>query len=218
MCLAKNTILVLIKAVTLYRKQSYDEMRPEEGLEIITHLMQDTRRRVLQRSAAPFVVWGWATVLMSIAVYCAVRYSGNAQWYKLWLAMPLIAWPVTSMLMPKKLAPATGISKSVSRIWAFMGVVTVGVSVASYFINFNVMAWIVLLLAIGCYVTGVLIRHTMLTYGAYAGVAASAAMWVIVGVSQLPLFAAAIALMMVLPGHAMLLELRRYQRGITADE
>lgn len=48
--------------------------------------------------------------------------------------------------------------------------------------------------------------------------AASAAMWVIVGVSQLPLFAAAIALMMVLPGHAMLLELRRYQRGITADE
>lgn len=185
-------------------------MDPKESLDIISRMMSQTRRSVLQQSHRPFLIWGWCTLAISVAIYIGLNVTGSGIWHYLWLALPIVGVAISSATKVKTTAVKTAASVALRSIWGMLTVVTVSFSIASYFVRYNVLFIILLLLSIGCFTTGAVIGYRFLQRSSYIGFAAAAAMLFVGGITQLPLFGTAIGAMMIIPGYKMKNDLTQY--------
>lgn len=186
-------------------------MRPEDSLDIIGQMMSDTRRSVLLHSYMPLLVWGWATVVVSLIVFITIKLTDNPSAYLCWYLIPVLGLPFIKWLQPREPQLKTGISIALQSIWTMLIALIVCFSITSYLIAYNVLFIILLLLSIGSFVTGALIKYPFLKYSSYAGYALSASMWFVFGPSQALLFAVAICIMMIIPGYKIKADLNQYE-------
>lgn len=184
-------------------------MYPKESLDIISKMMNDTRRNVMLASRIPLLVWGWTSFAVSMLVYFGLRFSGNENWNYAWFMILVVGWPLVKSLKPKRLAVSTAISQSLVVIWKMLAVVIVVFSVTSFLTMFNVLAVILLILAMGAFITGELIRYPYLKYSSIAGFILAISLWMIHGLVQIPVFAVAMLMMMVLPAYRMKYDLAK---------
>lgn len=178
-------------------------MNPEESLDIISRMMSQTRRSVLQQSHRPFLIWGWCTLIISVTIYAGLNVTGCDRWHYLWLALPIAGTSLTYARNDKGTPVRTAATIALRSIWIMLTVVTVSFSIASYFVRYNALFIILLLLSIGCFTTGAVIGYNFLQRSSLAGFAGAAAMLLVGGTAQLPLFGAAIGAMMIIPGYRM---------------
>lgn len=190
-------------------------MYPKESLEIIGKMMNDTRLNVMKSACAPLLAWGWTSAAVSMAVYLGRLLTANPLWDYLWFLIPLIGLPVLYLIKPKDCGIRTAISGSLLTIWRMFTVLIVLLSLASFFVLYNVLPCILLILAVGAFITGELIRYPFLKYSSIPGFVLAAALCWLTGIVQIPLFAAAMLLMMVLPAYKIRSELRnrKYERA-----
>ena len=97
----------------------------------------------------------------------------------------------------------SGISSSLQSIWWMLTILLLCFSVTSFLLPFNVLFFILLLLSIGSFVTGAVIAYPFLQYSSVAGFIVSFLLLLISGLNQIPVFAAAVAVMMIVPGIKM---------------
>lgn len=178
-------------------------MDPEDSLNIISRMMSETRRGVLQHSYIPFLTWGGSTIFVSAIVYIVVRYTGNHLGFLLWYILPVLGIPMTRILSPREKMVKSGISSSLQSIWWMLTILLICFSVTSFLLPFNVLFFILLLLSIGSFVTGAVIAYPFLQYSSVAGFIVSFLLLLISGLNQIPVFAAAVAVMMIVPGIKM---------------
>ncbi|MBD5356792.1 MAG: hypothetical protein HDR88_07290 [Bacteroides sp.] len=183
-------------------------MRPEESIDIISRMVSDTRRSVLRHAYIPFLIWGGVTVFVSLLIYALLVITGNPYSNLCWYFIPIVGFPMTMVYRPRTKLIRTGIATSLRSIWYMLTVLLVCFSLASFFISFNILFFILLLLSIGSYVSGAVISYPFLTYSSVAGFIFSVGLLVISGVNQIPVFAAAIVVMMIMPGLKMKQDLR----------
>ena len=184
-------------------------MRPEDSLDIIAEMMSKTRKSVLQDSYAPFLIWGWATVAVGLTVYLSVTMLGNYNFYMLWFLLPVIGISgVKFHRQHHKNEVKTTLTSSLGSIWRMFTVLLVCFSVYSFFVPFNVLFFILLILSIGCYVTGASIKYPLLQYSSIIGFIVDASLWAVNGPTQIILFLIAIVAMMIIPGYKMKEDLR----------
>jgi len=184
-------------------------MRPDESLDIIAQMMSQTRRSVLGASYLPFLVWGWVTIAVGIGVYVSLSLTGDARCYYLWFILPLLGMAGMRIFGRKRPVEVhTPLIAPLRSIWRMLTMVLVGFSLCSYFVIFNVLFFVLLLLAIGCYVTGALIKYPFLKYSSVAGYVAAASMWFVMDERQILLFVVTIFVMMVIPGYKMKKDLK----------
>lgn len=178
-------------------------MTPEDSLDIIGRFMSQTRHTVLRDSYMPFLVWGWTTVIVALVVYAGVHFCADRRFYLVWFAIPVIGTPLVVRLQPGRNRVRTTVAKSLHSVWMMLTVLLVGFSAASFFVPYNVLFAVLMLLSIGCYVTGVLISYPVLQSSSYVGFGTAILLWVVGGTAQILIFAAAIAAMMIIPGYMM---------------
>ncbi len=183
-------------------------MKPEESLDIISRMVSDTRRSVLQQAYIPFLIWGITTVVVSLLVYFLVRFTDDYRCFYCWYLILLVGLPLVKIFSPRTKLVRTGISLSLRSIWLMMSVLLICFSVSSFFVEFNILFFISLLLSMGSYISGAIISYPFLMYSSLPGFLAAALMLVISGLNQIPLFAAAIAVMMIVPGFKMKQDLK----------
>lgn len=183
-------------------------MKPEESLDIIGRMVSDTRRSVLQQSYIPFLIWGITTVVVSLLVYFIVNTTGDYRGFYCWYLILLIGLPLAKVFKPQTKLARTGISTSLRSIWLMLMVLLICFSAASFFVEFNSLFIILLLLSIGSFVSGAIISYPFLQYSSLPGFVAAALMLIITGLNQIPIFAAAIAIMMIVPGLKMRRDLK----------
>lgn len=184
-------------------------MRPEYSLDIIAAMMSQTRRNVLRDSSTPFLVWGWTTVVVGIMVYVSISLTGNPQSYLMWFLLPAIGMVIMAFKRRKQDAGSrTVLDRPLNSIWTMLTVVLVCFSVSSYFISFNVLFFILLVLSIGCFVTGAIIKYPLLRWASVIGFAVDASLLMVSNPKQILLFVLAIAGMMILPGYKMKQDLK----------
>lgn len=184
-------------------------MYPKESLDIISKMMNDTRRNVMLGSRIPLLVWGWTSFAVSLMVYICIRCSGNSNWNYAWFLILAIGWPLIRSLKPKRPVVSTAISQSLVVIWKMLAAVIIVFSVTSFLTIFNVLAVILLILAMGSFITGELIRYPFLKYSSIAGFILAISLWLIHGLIQIPVFAVAMLLMMVIPAYRMKYDLAK---------
>lgn len=188
-------------------------MRPDESLDIISQMMSQTRRSVLGGSYIPFLVWGWTTIVVGLAVYVSHWLTADSLCYFLWFLILPIGWVGIKLCSKKRpVTVRTALTAPLHNIWLMLTVVLVSFSVTSYFVHFNILFFVLLLLAIGCYITGALIKYPFLQYSSITGFLLGASMWMVTDQRRILLFVAAILSMMIIPAYKMRKDFKDYER------
>lgn len=171
--------------------------------------MNDTRLNVMRNACVPLLVWGWVSFGVSLIVYLGHILTGNPGWDFAWFLIPAVGVPVLRYSRPVDKGMPTAISRSLTTIWKMFTVLIVLFSISSFVIPFNALAVILLILAIGSFITGELIRYPFLKYSSIPGFILAATMWALPGLTEIPVFGIAMLIMMVLPAYKIKQELRR---------
>ncbi|MCC8019041.1 MAG: hypothetical protein LIO85_04630 [Rikenellaceae bacterium] len=178
----------------------------QESLELIARMLRNTQRRFERYAGMPFIVWGYATVAVSIAVWLMVTRTGNADWNFLWFGIiPLGAAGMFLARRRSEKTVTTYTDEVVGYIWKGVGFTAVLVSLASIFGMVSQILFIeALLINTGTAVTGMAIKLKYVAVMGFVGIVLSFALpffnasW-----DQILVFALIVAVTMVVPGHIM---------------
>ena len=98
----------------------------------------------------------------------------------------------------------TYIDRVIGYVWLVLGLAALVISVAAmFFWNFPILFIVILLMASGTAVTGLIIRFLPIAVAGFVGIMLSLACLVIQGLDQILIFAGVFLIMMVIPGHIL---------------
>ena len=72
------------------REMQEKPLNEKESLELITRMIQNTQQKMERGAGAPFLIWGYATVITTLTVWIVVRFTLNYQFNYLWFMIPVI--------------------------------------------------------------------------------------------------------------------------------
>lgn len=181
------------------------QLNEKESLELIARMIQNTRHRLERNAGMPFLVWGYATVAVSLLVWYMLKETGNPYWNFLWFLIPLVGVPTMLWQQRKKVKTVkTYIDRVINYVWIVFGTAGFVVSCTAMFLHHLPILFIcMLLMGMGTALTGLISGIRGVTISGAAGALTSLACFLIPGSGQILLFAAAFLFMMVIPGHAM---------------
>ncbi len=163
--------------------------------------MNDTRLNVMRGARVPLLVWGWVSFTVSLAIYIGYIVADSPYWNFGWFLIPVIGVPLLQAVRPSDTGVQTSISRSLGNIWKMLTVLIVAFSVSSFIVRINVLPLVLLILAIGSFITGELIHYPFLKYSSVSGFVLAATLWWITGLAQIPIFSIAMMVMMILPAY-----------------
>lgn len=181
-------------------------LNEKESLELISQMIRNTQNRIEVGAGRPFLVWGYVTVFISLAVWYMVFTTHNPVWYKLWFALPLLGVLLTFLLCRNPVPGVkTYIDRVINYVWCVCGIAGFFISFVSMFIaHFPVLFIVVLLMGIGTTLTGLIIRFKPLAIAGIVGILLQTVMCIFVaGINQILVFASIFVIMMIIPGHIL---------------
>lgn len=180
-------------------------LNEKESLELIAQMIQNTKQRMAKNAGAPFLIWGYTTIIISLLVWFLLKETGNFNWQWLWFLLPTVALPLTLWTARKqeKLV-TTYMDRVVGYVWTVFGIGAFFVSwVSIFFWSMSVLFVILLMMGMGTALTGLIIKMKTVTVCGTLGALASIGCICVHGLNQILVFAAAFVFMMVIPGHYM---------------
>lgn len=192
----------------------------KESLELISKMLRQTRHNIASTpSGGDFLLYGWATTLLSVLTYFLVASTGNGYWGILYSGLLLISIFRGIQKSRHKPEMVTYMDKSIGSVWMVLGMMFgftfLFIAVLNIFydlsgISYALMMPLSLLYAgIGTSITGIITRFKPLIYTPLPAFLIGIYMLVSF-VEEWPfyawwhlLFGAAFLLMMVIPGHIM---------------
>lgn len=187
------------------------QLNEKESLELITRMIQNTQQKLEKGNGMPFLVWGYTTIVVSLLVWYFLSVTGDYRMHYLWFLIPVVAGPIMFILIRKnEKGVRTYVDRVVGYVWIVMGVAGFMISVtAMFFWNLPILFIVILLMAGGTAITGLVIRFTPIAVAGFAGIASSFACLFTQGIDQILVFAAVFLVMMVIPGHILYAKGRR---------
>ena len=160
------------------------KLNEQESLELITRMINQTKKETAVGSGNVFLVWGYLCTFLSLAVVAMTLLTRNGGWGWLYIAIPLVGFTIAGVLsgrMNKKYKnPGTYQAKSIGAVWACLS------GVFAAYAAFCILHWSqpdawtgmfllgLLLPGIGTYCTGVILKEWSLQLcgfiGAFTGV------------------------------------------------
>lgn len=141
----------------------------QKSLELISQMIQQTRKDSAIGSGDIFLVWGYLCTLISLVVYAMsyIRHEGGWGW--LYMAIPvagfITAGIVARWLKRKYNTPSTYASSSISKVWGCLSMVFVIYAIRCFLYWEEPQGWTgmfqlgLLLPGIGTYCTGVILKE-----------------------------------------------------------
>ena len=179
-------------------------LNEKESLELITQMIQNTKNKMEANCGAPFLIWGYTSVIISILMWYITTSTRNYEWQWLWFILPLIGW--TGMYIFNRKSPAgarTYIDRIISYTWIVLGIAGLFVACLSIFFYLPVMFTILLIMGIGTILTGLIIKYKFITICGILGTISSVGCFYFHAYNQILVFALVIIFIMVIPGHML---------------
>lgn len=184
------------------------EMTGQQSLELIARMIRNTQEKMEERPGSPFLIWGYATFFMAVAVWSVFRFlpSPSLHWMWLWMGIPVLG--ATGTFIARNRQPryvTTFIDRVAGNIWMVVGVccgltgIYAGVAAEAVPVLFVEG----LLLSAGAAITGLVIRLHYVTVSAFAGIALSFSIPFFNGLDQILVFALLALILFVIPGHTL---------------
>lgn len=181
-------------------------LNEEESMALIAEMIRNTQRKMERGAGTPILVWGYATVLATLAVWAGVTFTGDYRAQFLWFLIPVIG--LTWMLFQRRQPPEvrTYVDKVVSYIWIVMGWSGFIVSCLSFLgaIQATILFIITLMMGQGSVLTGLVTRFRPLIIGGIVALLLSVALLYLHTLGpHLLIFALAFVAMGIIPGHIL---------------
>lgn len=96
------------------------DLTPSESLEIITRMIRQSERRIERSFYIPYLIWGWLTLIVGVAVYLLIPMYGNKA-FLAWLALPIIGVLLTILTSQKNEGGLNKIDKIIDTVWTVIG-------------------------------------------------------------------------------------------------
>ena len=162
-----------------------------ENIALVGRMIDNTRSRMVRNAGRPFLIWGYATVVTTLAVWAAYALFPGRNWYYLWLLLPVFGTALSLLTMPKADDGRvyTFIDRVIGQVWLVMGLT----------------AWFVILLMMGMEtaITGLVIRFVPAAVGGAAAIILAPVSLAATGYWVPALFIAGFVAMMIVPGHIL---------------
>ncbi len=180
------------------------QLNEKESLELITQMIRNTQQRIEKANGIPFLIWGYTTILVSLAVWYLLTTTENSNWNYLWLLIPVIGFPLMMITKKReKKTVKTYIDKVISYVWIVIGISAFIPSLAAAFTpGLPILFLVTVLISIGSAITGLIIKFTPLTVAGFIGMFLSI-FCLILGntTNSILVFAALFLVIQVIPGH-----------------
>lgn len=172
-------------------KQQNKEMTAQESLNIISEMINDSRRTILQSSAKHFMLWGSLLILVSLAIYWLWQSSGSPVWNVAWFVMPALGFPMVRILERKETdIPQNKINMNIGLIWLTYCIFAVLISViAMLWVPMNISLVIVVLVGFAECISGFLLKNWAITISGFIiGIGGAVMASMLLGAEQLLIF------------------------------
>ncbi len=178
----------------------------KESLELIARMIKESRNDMERGGGDIYLLWGYLTLVISLAIYGLILYTGDYRVQWLWFAMPLVGYPVMYFMLKNREKKAiTFVDAVISKIWIVIGVCALLLSlfmVVNYK-AFPIMFVMALLISAGVAMSGLVIKFKPTIIAGFAGIIISFALLLIPGINQILVFAAFSVIMLIIPGHIL---------------
>lgn len=137
------------------------EMTAHESLSLIAQTLNNSRRDILRSSSKYFILWGAILTFLSLTIYGCWHFTGNPSWNLLWFAMPLIGYPLASLIGKKdKGLPKSELGSMTGWVWTVFGAFSISLSaIAVFLVPMHVTLIIVIILGLAESISGVLLKN-----------------------------------------------------------
>lgn len=186
------------------------KLNEKESLELITRMIQNTQNKLEQGGGTPFLIWGYLTVIFTIAVWVALFYTSDYRWNLLWFVLPAVGWPLMLIFQKKKdKTPSTYIDRVVGYIWIVFSISFLIPSVMAFLTDLYTHLFFISLLMVGVAVaiTGLVIRFRPAIIGGIISMLLSIPLLYNIEIGGIYcghlIFALAFIVIMVIPGHIL---------------
>jgi len=178
-----------------------------ENIALVGRMIDNTRSRMVRNAGRPFLIWGYATVVTTLAVWAAYALFPGRNWYYLWLLLPVFGTALSLLTMPKADGGRvyTFIDRVIGQVWLVMGLTAWFVSLLSVFGDMPVpiLFVILLMMGMGTAITGLVIRFVPAAVGGAAAIVLAPVSLAATGYWVPALFIAGFVAMMIVPGHIL---------------
>ena len=182
----------------------------QESFVIIQQMMNKTKEQLFDNSNL-FLLWGFAAFICTVTQYILIKINiQNSE--AVWIAMPIIAVIHIYIVIKQrsKIKVQTYNGNAISALWTAIGFAFISiVFFASQ--KINILPTIILLYAIGTFVTGKIINFKPLVIGGSVCFLLSIAIAFIKDEKQLLIMAAAILISYIIPGFLLKKEFKNQQ-------
>lgn len=180
------------------------KLNEKESLELITQMIQNTKSRMETNCGMPFLLWGYTTIFVSLAVWYLVTTTQSYYWQFTWFLLPIIAGTGTYLTTRNKQPTVkTHLDKVINYIWTVFGISGFLVSCLSFFWHLPILFIILLLMGMGTTLTGLIIGYRVVTVCGILGALCSIGCLFYQDFNQIIVFAPVFIFMMVIPGHML---------------
>lgn len=188
------------------------KLNEQESLALIAGMIKNTQNRLERNAGAPFLIWGYTTVVISVVIWVLFRFTENPHWQFLWFALPVISFPLTLKFSGKQVkGVVTYVDQVINNVWLVMGTAGFIVSlfsivasfVSSFRLNFPILFCIILLMGMGTAITGLAVKFRPLIWSGFLSMGLSYLCFFFRGIDSILIFALVFVVMMVIPGHIL---------------
>jgi len=188
-------------------------LNEEASLELISQMIRNTRRKLEDGNGISFLVWGYTTFVISLAVYFFIKTTGDYHYNFLWFLTPVLGSIGMSIFKRNKTKHGghamNFIDRTIRNIWMVIGIAAFLTSVGASFARFPILSVMLLLLGIGTALTGLTIKFKLVVISGFIGMLSCVVPFFINGYEQILVFGVICLIMMVIPGHILNYQGRR---------
>lgn len=183
---------------------------PEESIKLIEQMIRESNRSFERNSERPYLIWGYTSLFVSLAVYFLLPLWGSNALY-LWWVIPIVGWGL--MLLTGSVRFRTQAQSHVGRfisiLWGVMGINFFPLSLLVP--GVYILPSVLVLGGVGSVITALALRNTLLSVTSAIGAVLGYVMaFVELGRDQILLFALGMMIVFIVPGHYLQAKNKRH--------
>jgi hypothetical protein len=178
-------------------------LNEKESLELISQMIRNSRQKLEEGNGMPFLIWGYTTFLVSLAVFFLINSTGYYHYHWLWFSMVIGSF---GMFITKKSGAKhvrNFVDRVIGNIWTIIGIAAFLISISAFYVRIPIFSIMILLMGMGTALTGLVIKFKPVIISGFIGMASCVVPIVIKGNEQIIVFGVIYLIMMVIPGHIL---------------
>ena len=173
------------------------QLTPQESMELITSMIQNSKQRVAIPDLKISVMWAVLTIITAFTAWILITITHNPWFNFVWFAIPVIGIPTSALLTAdgnRKYVVKTYVDKVKDSLWKTIGYIAIGLTIGCFIAQLYGYshAWLAMfyyafiIVGFGAAVSGLLLREKSYVFGGLFSIFSGFAI-IICNLCQIPL-------------------------------